>query len=223
MPLIEPKAKAPNFSLKDHSGKVHTLADFKGRPLVLYFYPKDDTSGCTDEACQFRDALPKFTTAQAAVVGVSPDDQASHAKFVTKHKLNFTLLADPAGPNGEPPVCAAFGVWQEKSMYGRAYMGVARTTFLIAPDGTIAARWDKVKVAGHAAEVLDAVKKLASGQAVEVKAAPGSIKEVIEAAKPAKSVIKPASKLERSKFATQPSIKTKGGARISNTSKRPKH
>ncbi|QDU71799.1 thioredoxin-dependent thiol peroxidase [Mucisphaera calidilacus] len=152
-PLTEVGKKARAFTMKDQAGATHKLTDYAGRWVVLYFYPKDDTPGCTKEACQFRDGLPDFTKADAVVLGVSPDDERSHAKFVAKHELNFTLLADP-----DASVCAKYGVWQEKSMYGKKYAGVVRTTYLIGPDGKVAARWDKVKVPGHAEAVLAAIR-----------------------------------------------------------------
>lgn len=155
MPLVDPGKKAPSFSLKDQSGERHTLADYAGQPLVLYFYPKDDTPGCTAEACAFRDNLPKFKKGKAAVLGVSILDEKSKAKFAGKHDLNFPLLAD-----AEHEVAEKYGVWQEKSRYGRKYMGIARTTYLIGPDGKVVQRWDNVKVDGHAEAVLDAVKAL---------------------------------------------------------------
>lgn len=160
MSMIEVGKKAPAFSLNDADGSKHSLADYSGQPVVLYFYPKDDTSGCTKEACQFRDSLPKFKRVKAVVLGVSPDDEKSHRKFIDKHELNFTLLADPKDSKGDPKVCVKYGVWQEKSMYGRKYMGVVRTTYLIGADGKVAHRWDKVKVPGHEDEVLAAVKAL---------------------------------------------------------------
>lgn len=160
MPMIEDGRKAPAFTLCDQDGKKHSLKDYAGKSVVLYFYPKDDTSGCTKEACEFRDLKAKFARAKAVILGVSPDDEKSHRKFIDKHELNFTLLADPKGADGDPKVCLKYGVWQEKSMYGRKYMGVVRTTYLIGPDGKIARRWDKVKVADHAEEVLEAVKAL---------------------------------------------------------------
>lgn len=158
MPLIEVGKKAPVFTLADQDGEKHALKDYAGGPVVLYFYPKDDTSGCTKEACQFRDLLPEFTRCKAVVLGVSPDSEASHAKFVNKHELNFTLLADNKDSDGTPRVCDKYGVWVEKSMYGRKYMGVQRTTYLIDGGGKVAHRWDKVKVPGHAEVVLDVVK-----------------------------------------------------------------
>ena len=168
MPLIDEGRKAPAFTLSDQNGERHALKDYLGRPVVLYFYPKDDTSGCTKEACQFRDAMPNFEKLDAVVFGISPDDEKSHAKFAQKHGLNFTLLCDPPkkkrdapeDDKGTPKVCEKYGVWQEKSMYGRSYMGVVRTTYLIDVNGKVAKRWDKVKVPGHADAVLEAVKAL---------------------------------------------------------------
>ena len=157
MTLIEPGKTAPAFRLPDADGSVHTLASLKGKTVVLYFYPKDDTSGCTLEACDFRDLLPKFTGSKAVVLGISPDGVASHGKFARKHGLTFPLLADEPGKDGIPATCAAYGTWQEKSMYGRKYFGVVRTTYLIGSDGKIVRRWDKVSVPGHAAEVLAAI------------------------------------------------------------------
>ncbi|HWF85075.1 MAG TPA: thioredoxin-dependent thiol peroxidase [Vicinamibacterales bacterium] len=149
MALIEPGKKAPAFALKDQHGKTHRLADYAGRTIVLYFYPKDDTPGCTTEACAFQDNLPTFKASKAVVLGVSILDEASKAKFAQKHDLTFPLLAD-----ADHAVAEKYGVWQQKSMYGRMFMGIARTTFLIGPDGTVKKRWDNVKVNGHADEVL---------------------------------------------------------------------
>jgi peroxiredoxin Q/BCP len=150
--------KAPAFSLKtDGSGKV-SLSGLKGQNVVLYFYPKDDTSGCTAEACAFRDNLPKFGKLDAVVIGVSRDSAESHDKFKTKHKLNFALGADETGK-----VTEDYGVWVEKSMYGKKYMGIERATYLIDGKGKIAAIWRKVKVPGHVEEVLKAVKALDAG------------------------------------------------------------
>lgn len=140
----------PDFSLPDQDGKTHTLADLKGSRTIVYFYPKDDTSGCTTEACEFRDSVPRFDGAK--VYGVSPDPVKSHKKFADKYGLNFPLLADT-----EQALCNAVGVWVEKSMYGRAYMGVERTTFLLDAEGRVERVWRKVKPAGHAAEVLAAL------------------------------------------------------------------
>ena len=155
MPLIDPGTKAPQFTLKDQAGETHSLSDYAGRPVVLYFYPKDDTTGCTKEACAFQDHLPKFGKSKAAVLGVSVLDEASKAQFAAKYSLSFPLLADP-----DHAVIDKYGAWQEKSMYGKKYMGVARITYLIGPDGKVAKRWDSVKVDGHAEEVLAEVAKL---------------------------------------------------------------
>jgi peroxiredoxin Q/BCP len=155
MPLIEPGKKAPAFSLKDQAGKTHRLADYDGRPVILYFYPKDDTPGCTKEACAFQDNLPKFKTSKAAVLGVSVLDEASKARFAEKYKLTFPLLADP-----DHAVAEKYGVWQEKTNYGKTYMGIARTTYLIGRDGHVVKRWNNVKVDGHAEAVLAAADEL---------------------------------------------------------------
>lgn len=157
MALIEPGRKAPGFALKDQNGKTHKLADYAGRPVVLYFYPKDDTPGCTQETCDFRDQLPKFAKSKAAVLGVSILDEKSKAKFANKYDVTFPLLAD-----ADHAVAEKYGVWQEKSRYGRKYMGIARTTYLIDGDGRVARRWDNVKVADHVAQVYDAVAALTS-------------------------------------------------------------
>jgi len=153
--MIEPGKKAPSFSLPDQQGKLHSLADYAGQPLVIYFYPKDDTPGCTTESCAFQSNLPKFKKSKAAVLGMSVLDSASKAKFAKKYDLTFPLLADE-----DHAVIEKYGAWQEKSMYGKKYMGVARTTYLIGPDGKVAKRWDCVKVDGHAEEVLEAVQAL---------------------------------------------------------------
>ena len=148
-------AKAPDFKMTTDSGEKVSLKDFKGKNVVLYFYPKDDTSGCTKEACDFRDGLPNFSKTKAVVIGVSKDSVESHKKFKTKHKLNFALGSDEDGK-----VCEAYGVWKEKSMYGRKYMGIERSTFLIDDKGVLRNEWRKVKVPSHADEVLAAVKAL---------------------------------------------------------------
>jgi peroxiredoxin Q/BCP len=153
MPLVEPGKNAPAFTLKDQDGKTHRLADYAGRPLILYFYPKDDTPGCTKEACAFRDLLPKFKSSKAAVLAVSILDGASKAKFADKYDLTFPLLADEDHATAEK-----YGVWQKKSLYGRSFMGIVRTTYLIDANGKVARRWDNVKVDGHADEVLSAVR-----------------------------------------------------------------
>ena len=153
--MIDPGKKAPAFSLPDQEGQLHSLSDYAGQPVVLYFYPKDDTPGCTKESCAFQDNLPKFKKSKAAVLGVSVLDSASKAKFAKKYGLKCPLLADE-----DHAVMEKYGVWQEKSMYGKKYMGVARTTYLIGPDGKVVKRWDGVKVDGHAEDVLAAVQQL---------------------------------------------------------------
>jgi peroxiredoxin Q/BCP len=152
---IEVGAPAPAFALETPEGPV-SLADFAGRKLVLYFYPKDDTSGCTAEALQFSALADAFAAADATVLGVSKDSVASHVKFAAKHGLAVRLAADPEGGTVE-----AYGAWVEKSMYGRKYMGIDRSTFLIGRDGQVAALWRKVKVPGHADAVLKAAQALA--------------------------------------------------------------
>src|SRR5215510_2456432 len=141
MSLIDPGKKAPAFSLNDQNGKTHRLSEYEGRPVILYFYPKDDTPGCTKESCAFRDNLTAFKKSKAVVLGVSGQDEASKARFAAKYNLPFPLLADT---NYE--VAEKFGAWQKKWMYGRTFMGLARTTYLIDAEGKVARRWDKVKV-----------------------------------------------------------------------------
>jgi peroxiredoxin Q/BCP len=155
MSLIEPGKKAPAFSLDDQDGKTHRLADYAGKPLILFFYPKDDTPGCTKEACAFRDNLPKIKTSKAAVLGISGQAVASKAKFAGKYGLNFPLLADE-----NYAVAEKYGVWQKKWLYGRTFMGVSRTTYLIGSDGRVIRRWDKVKVNGHVDDVLAALEEV---------------------------------------------------------------
>jgi peroxiredoxin Q/BCP len=147
---------APDFALPDDTGGKLSLEAFRGKKLVLYFYPKDDTTGCTAEAIAFNGAKAAFTKAGAAILGVSPDAPASHAKFKKKHDLTLQLASDET-----KAMLEAYGVWVEKSMYGRKYMGVERTTLLIDAQGRIAAVWNKVKVAGHVEAVLAATKELA--------------------------------------------------------------
>ena len=148
-------AKAPDFTLPTDGGGSVTLSKLKGRKVVLYFYPKDDTSGCTAEACGFRDSFPNFRKIDAAVIGISRDSVASHDKFKKKYELPFMLAADTDGK-----VTERYGVWVEKSMYGRKYMGIERATFLIDEKGVVRREWHKVKVPGHVEEVLAAVKAL---------------------------------------------------------------
>jgi peroxiredoxin Q/BCP len=147
--------KAPDFTLPTDGGGKVSLKALKGKKVVLYFYPKDDTPGCTAEACAFRDSLPDFSKIRATVVGVSKDSVASHDKFKTKFKLPFPLASDNDGK-----VCEAYGAWVEKSMFGKKYMGIERSTFLIDEKGVVRNIWGKVKVDGHAGEVLKAAEGL---------------------------------------------------------------
>ena len=147
--------KVADFTLPSTGGKAWRLSEARGRALVVYFYPKDNTSGCTSEGAAFRDLHDAFRKAGAVVVGVSPDSLASHEKFKAKYAFPFELLSDD-----EKKACARFGVWKEKSMYGRKYMGVERSTFLFDPEGVLRREWRKVKVNGHADEVLAAVRDL---------------------------------------------------------------
>src|SRR5215475_9280161 len=152
MAMPEAGEKAPAFSLEDQSGKTVKLSDFKGRKVVLYFYPKDDTPGCTKEACNFRDGFDEIKSQGAVVLGVSADSVDSHKKFKKKFELNFPLLADP-----DKKVIEGYGVWKEKSMYGKKYMGIDRTTFIIDTHGKISHIFPKVKVAEHYDEVVEAL------------------------------------------------------------------
>jgi peroxiredoxin Q/BCP len=144
--------KAPDFSLKNDAGQTVKLSDYKGKKVVLYFYPKDDTPGCTTEACNFRDGLDELRDRGAVVMGVSADSVESHKKFKNKFELNFPLLADP-----EKKMIENYGVWKEKSMYGKKYMGIERTTFIIDKEGKISHIFPKVKVTDHYDEVLEAL------------------------------------------------------------------
>lgn len=148
-------AAAPDFTLPTDGGGSVTLSGLKGKPVVVYFYPKDDTSGCTKEAIGFSEAKDAFDALGATIIGISPDSVAKHDKFIAKHNLTIQLAADE-----EKTVAEAYGVWVEKSMYGKKYMGVERSTFLVAGDGTIAKAWRKVKVPGHVDAVLEATKAL---------------------------------------------------------------
>lgn len=152
---LETGQPAPHFELPRDGGGILTLSDFSGKPVVLYFYPKDDTSGCTAEAIDFTQLKAQFEKVGATVIGVSPDSAKKHDKFKAKYDIGIALAADE-----ELKTLMAYGVWVEKSMYGRKYMGVERTTFLIGADGKIVRIWRKVKVPGHAQDVLDAVKAL---------------------------------------------------------------
>lgn len=155
MAIPQPGKLAPDFTLPTDGGDKVELSQFKGRKVVLYFYPKDDTSGCTLEAVTFTTLAPEFEAAGAVVIGVSPDSVKSHDRFKAKHELGVILAADE-----DRKAIEAYGAWGEKSMYGRKYMGVLRTTFLIGPDRRIAEVWENVKVKGHAEAVLAAVKAL---------------------------------------------------------------
>ncbi|MBK3733014.1 thioredoxin-dependent thiol peroxidase [Azospirillum brasilense] len=154
-PVIEAGTPAPEFTMPTDGGGSVTLSALRGKPVILYFYPKDDTSGCTSEACGFRDQLPDFSGLDAVIIGVSKDSVASHDKFKAKYELPFTLASDK-----ETGVAEAYGVWVEKSMYGRKYMGLERATFLIDKDGIVRNVWRKVKVTGHVAAVLKALQAL---------------------------------------------------------------
>ena len=153
--MLEVGQLAPEFRLQDQDGLTRSLSDARGRWVVVYFYPKDDTPGCTREACSFRDDLPRFEGLNAWVWGVSADDEQAHRKFARKYELNFPLLVDPG-----KEILGAYGAWVEKSMYGKTYMGVARITYLIDPEGRVARVWPKVKPEEHAAEVAAALEEL---------------------------------------------------------------
>ena len=152
--MLKPGTKAPAFTLSSDGGGTVSLKDFAGKKVVLYFYPKDDTSGCTVEACEFKASWKAVQAAGATVLGVSPDSVASHDKFKTKFKLPFPLLSDP-----DHAVAAAYGAWGEKSMYGRKYMGILRSTVVIDESGRVLHRFEKVKPKGHAAEVLAVIQE----------------------------------------------------------------
>jgi len=152
--MLKDGISAPDFSLSDSNGKKVSLNDFHGKKVILYFYPKDMTSGCTQEACDFRDQFPNFKKLKAVVIGISPDSAASHKKFEDKYELPFILLSDE-----KKQVVKKYGVWKEKSMYGKKYMGVERTTFIIDEQGKILKIFPKVKVNGHVEEVLQLLKE----------------------------------------------------------------
>ena len=154
--FIEPGQAAPAFQLADQAGNKHRLSQYKGQWVVLYFYPKDNTPGCTTQACGFRDSQDELQARGAVVLGISPDGEKSKAKFAGKYDLNFPILADEGAE-----ACGKYGVWQEKSMYGKKYMGVVRTTYLIDPKGKVAQRFDKVKVKGHTQAVLASLDAMA--------------------------------------------------------------
>lgn len=153
--MLEPGIQAPDFSLVDQSGIGHKLSDFRGKWVVLYFYPKDMTPGCTTEACNFRDEISNFTKRETIILGVSKDSISRHEKFARKFDLPFPLLSDEEGV-----VCKLFDVWKKKSLYGKSYMGIVRSTFVINPEGKIAHIFTKVNVEEHAAELLTLLDKL---------------------------------------------------------------
>ncbi len=158
--MLEVGQKAPAFDLRDQDGQTHSLDGYRGKWLVVYFYPRDDTPGCTKEACSFRDAYGDLAALDAAVVGVSADDALAHRKFAQKYDLNFPLLADP-----DKVMLEAYGAWVEKQMYGKRVMGVQRVTYIIDPDGKVAKTWPKVTAEGHGDEVREALAELASASA----------------------------------------------------------
>ena len=187
--------KAPAFRLQDHTGAWVDSASLKGKRVVLFFYPKDMTSGCTVEACEFRDLMPRFTAANAVIYGVSPDPVASHQKFRAKERLPYGLLSDPTHA-----LCEAYGVWVEKSLYGRKYMGVHRSTFVVGADGTLEMEWRGVKPEGHAAEVNAWLR----GESAPAGTAPvkkASVKKAIAKKAPAKKA--PAKKAPAKKAAAK--------------------
>ena len=145
--------EAPKFELLDNEGNLHKLSDYRGQTIVVYFYPKDDTPGCTKEACSFRDTYADYKQAGVEIIGISPDSEKSHSRFIQKYELPFTLLSDP-----DHKVCEAFGVWGLKKYMGREYEGVFRTTFIIGPDGLIKRVFENVKPADHSQEVLAEVQ-----------------------------------------------------------------
>lgn len=153
--MLNPHDPIPDVAITLHDGTATSLSAYRGKKLVLYFYPKDDTSGCTKEAQEFSALADAFAAADAVVLGASKDSVASHTKFIAKYDLKLPLVSDESGA-----LCEAFGVWVEKAMYGKKYMGIERSTFLIEADGTLAQVWRKVKVPGHAAQVLEAVTRL---------------------------------------------------------------
>ena len=152
MPALSPGDTAPDFTFPESGGGTRSLHDLRGKKVILFFYPKDDTSGCTKEACGFRDSYEEYRGVNAEILGISPDDVKSHDKFAAKYKLPFPLLADV-----DHQVSEAYGAWGQKSLYGRKYMGMIRTTYLIDGDGKVQKVWAKVKPAEHSREVLSAV------------------------------------------------------------------
>jgi peroxiredoxin Q/BCP len=153
--MLEQGSIAPNFTLPDQSGAKHSLSDFRGQWVILYFYPKDLTPGCTTEACNFRDDFPNFQKLNTTILGISKDSVKRHASFADKYKLPFLLLSDESAE-----VCEKYDVWKKKSMYGKTFLGIMRSTYLINPEGVISRVYPKVKVKEHAAEILEDLKEL---------------------------------------------------------------
>ena len=153
--MLEIGKSVPQFSLPDQDGKIHNIKDYKGQWVIIYFYPKDLTPGCTTEACNFQEALPDFNSIDAVIFGISKDSVKQHKKFANKYNLQFSLLSDE-----NSDVCEQFGVWQKKSMYGKEYMGIARSTFIVNPDGKIVKVYPKVNVKEHHSEILNDLKEL---------------------------------------------------------------
>jgi thioredoxin-dependent peroxiredoxin len=200
--MLKPGNKVPAFAIKDENGNLLSNKSISGQRVVLYFYPKDDTPGCTKEACSFRDNLPKFGKLNIPVFGISADDEKAHSKFIKKYDLNFSLLADV-----DHAVCDAFGTWVEKSMYGKKYFGIQRSTFLIGADGKIEKVWEKVSPEFHAREILDYLsgnpeqagaledakpKKVAKTAAVKTPAEKTAVKAVVKKVTAKKTVAKKA-------------------------------
>ena len=163
--MLNVGSPAPAFSLQDGAGTTVSLEQLRGKRVVLYFYPKDDTPGCTKEACSFRDQMSRFKKANAVILGVSRDNAASHQRFTQKFKLSFPLLSDP-----DAAVCKAYGAWKEKSLYGRTYWGIERSTFVIDEQGRLAAIFPKVKVDGHSDEVYESLTAPADSAASSTSA-----------------------------------------------------
>jgi peroxiredoxin Q/BCP len=186
--MVQVGKPAPSFQLPDQNGTFLASADLRGRWVVLYFYPKDDTPGCTVEACEFTAALPDFRGLDAMVLGCSADGAAAHTKFIAKYNLGITLLTD-----ADRSVMKAYGAYGEKKLYGKPVVGVIRSTVLIAPDGTVAHRWATVKAAGHAEQVRQKLAEL-QGQAATAPAAPTAKKAVKKAAAKKPATKKPAAK-----------------------------
>lgn len=185
-------SKAPDFNLASDGGDDVRLSSFKGRKVALYFYPKDDTSGCTAQACDFRDSIAALRSAKCAVLGISRDPIDSHKKFKAKYGLNFPLLSDVDGS-----ACEAYGVWVQKSMYGRNYMGIERSTFLIGEDGRIESIWRKVSVPGHVAEILSKLKPKKKSAAKKPAAKKSVKKKAVKKKVAKKAVKKPIKKSKR--------------------------